>query len=73
MPLGLEPALEAIIMDISDCASTLASQDEWVVLSLLLAPAESALNWVFTRIYDVSCRFNDLSFFQLLVVEFLRR
>ena len=48
--LRLEPALEAHVVDVADCAGTLARQDEWVVICLLGAPTEATLNLLFTSI-----------------------
>ena len=73
VPLSLEPALQAIVMDVADRAGALTSEDKWVVLSLFCAPTEPTLHGILTRIDHISCRFNDLGFLQLLVVQFLGR
>ena len=73
VPLRLEPALQAIVVDVADRACTLTRKDEWVVISLFCAPTESALHRILALIDHIRCRFNDCSFLQLLIVEFLGR
>lgn len=70
--LRFEPTLEALVVDVSYCAGTLARQDERVVVCLLRTPAKAALNGILPLYCDIRCGFDGLCLFELLLEELLR-
>lgn len=73
MPLRLEPALEAVVVDVANCARALTRENQWVRFILFCAPAESTLNGLLAFFYNISGRPNDVGLLQLLLEEFSRR